>query len=315
MNEVWNHIFYSELRVDPADNPVMMSEEIGNTSGKRRNTARIMFEDFEVNQFFLEQSSVLSLFSSGKTTGTVLDIGHTKSSSCCIYDGKILPKAEKSHLGGRDVSNFLEERIVNKYAFQTKEKSFINEIKQKYCSISLNILNEGPKKQELELPDGSFVILEDEIFLAPEILFDSNILGVERSIQEITVKSIRNQDTELMDEFFENIVICGGGSMIKNLPQRIGFELRSYYSKKINLFSENNLSSWNGASLLSTLSSFQKEWISKDQYEEIGCGIIDRMCINNVEFNHKVVPPKKFHVKFLLLVSKLFLFDLKFYFR
>jgi actin, other eukaryote len=312
MDEIWNNIFYNDLRVDPPDYPVMMSEEIGNTSQNRQKTASIMFENYEVHHFFLEQSSVLSLFSSGKTTGMMLDIGHTKSTASCIYDGKILPRAEMSYLGGRYVSDYLEKLLENKYTFYPKEKDFIHEIKEFNCLASLNILNETSNSQEIELPDGSILILDDEKFLAPEILFDSKIFGLERSIQEITVQSIRNQDIDLWDQFFENINLSGGGSMLKNLPQRLGHELRSYYQKKINFFDNDDIySSWTGASLLSCLSSFQKEWITKDQYEEIGGNVIDRMCINNVKFNYKVVPSKNFNVELLLLVPKLLLTDLK----
>jgi len=41
---------------------------------------------------------------------------------------------------------------------------------------------------------------------------------------------------------------------------------------------ERKYSVWIGGSILSSLSSFQEMWISKDEYDESGPGIVHRKC-------------------------------------
>lgn len=53
----------------------------------------IMFEKFNVPSFYLSVQAVLSLYSSGRTTGLVLDAGDGVSHTVPIYEGYALPHA------------------------------------------------------------------------------------------------------------------------------------------------------------------------------------------------------------------------------
>lgn len=52
-----------------------------------------MFESFNIPAFYLAIQAVLSLYSSGKTTGLVLDAGDGVSHTVPIYEGYSLPHA------------------------------------------------------------------------------------------------------------------------------------------------------------------------------------------------------------------------------
>lgn len=41
---------------------------------------------------------------------------------------------------------------------------------------------------------------------------------------------------------------------------------------------ERKLAVWNGGSILASMSSFQTMWITKQEYEETGPGIVHRKC-------------------------------------
>jgi len=41
---------------------------------------------------------------------------------------------------------------------------------------------------------------------------------------------------------------------------------------------ERKFSVWNGGSILSSLSTFQQMWISKEEYDEAGPSIVHRKC-------------------------------------
>lgn len=55
--------------------------------------AEIMFDTFNVPSYYAACSSVLSLYSSGRMTGLVIDSGYGLTASVPIYEGYVLPHA------------------------------------------------------------------------------------------------------------------------------------------------------------------------------------------------------------------------------
>ncbi|MES2575322.1 MAG: hypothetical protein V4572_10290 [Bacteroidota bacterium] len=72
----------------------------------------IMFETFNVPAFYLSIQAVLSLYSSGRTTGLVLDAGDGVTHTVPIFEGYSLPHAiERNDLAGRDLSEYLRKLL------------------------------------------------------------------------------------------------------------------------------------------------------------------------------------------------------------
>jgi actin-related protein len=86
MEAIWRHVF-DELKVDPREHPVLLTEPPNNPLGNRIKTAQIFFESFQVPKLFFHPSSVLSLYARGLTTGIVLDVGDGVTSASAIYEG------------------------------------------------------------------------------------------------------------------------------------------------------------------------------------------------------------------------------------
>ena len=53
MIKVWNHCYYNELKVDPTEQPVHLTEAPNTPKENKENMMEIFFEDFSVPAFYI----------------------------------------------------------------------------------------------------------------------------------------------------------------------------------------------------------------------------------------------------------------------
>ncbi|KAJ7097408.1 actin family [Mycena epipterygia] len=230
---------YVGCRRGPVEHPILLTEAPLNPKANREKMTQIMFETFNVPAFYVNIQAVLSLYASGRTTDIVLDSG----------DGRGYPFATTAE---REIVRDPDGRAV-------------------VCA----------RDESYELPDGQVIAIGNERFGAPEALFQPAFLGLEAvGVHETKFNSIFKCDLDIRRDLYGNVVLSGGTTMFPGIADRMQKELTALApaSMKIKIVAlpERKYSVWIGGSILASLSTFQNLWVSKQEYDESGPGIVHR---------------------------------------
>ncbi|KAL3868299.1 hypothetical protein ACJMK2_041123 [Sinanodonta woodiana] len=138
-------------------------------------------------------------------------------------------------------------------------------------------------EKSYELPDGQVVNIGNERCRCPEALFQPSFLGMESAgIHETTYNSIMKCKEEIRKDLYCNIVLSGGCTMYPGFADRMQKEIMSMApsTMKIKVIAppDRKYPVWIGGSILASLSTFQQMWISKQEYDESGPGIVHIKC-------------------------------------
>jgi actin len=253
----------------------------------------LQFETFNVPPFYVGIQAVLSLYISGRTTGIVFDAGDGVSHTVPIYEGYSLPHAiMRLNLAGRDLTAWLQ-KILNErgYTFTTSaEREIVRDIKEKLAYVALDFEAELQKAAtttdcniSYTLPDGNEIVIANERFRCPELLFKPSFNGFEfDGIDQTLFDSIMKCDIDVRKDLYANIVLSGGTTMFNGLPERIEKEITRLApaTMKIKVVAppERKYAVWIGGSILASLATFPQMVITHEEYNDAGPGIVHRKC-------------------------------------
>ena len=295
MEDIWKHTLITDLRVESENQGILSTEAPLTPKQNREKMTKIMFESLNVPKFYVAIQAVLSLFAAGKQSGCVIDSGHGVTHVVPIYEGFCLHQAvRKLELGGNDLTNYLIKLLSNPkrgYSFTTvADKEIARDIKETLGYVSLDYDDEletssqsANMEQSYELPDGNEIKIGTERFQCSECLFQPSFVGLDSpGIHRMAYGCMIKCDVDVRKLFFNNIVLAGGSTKFNGIGPRIKkeIEILAPSSMTINIAASKNreYSAWIGGSILTSLSTFKKEWIMKSEYDESGPSIVHRKC-------------------------------------
>jgi actin beta/gamma 1 len=288
MQMIWDYAF-QQLQVTPKDRPVLLSEPILTPLAQREKIIEIMLETYNTPAMHLSRQPLLTHFSSGRSTGLVIECGDGSVSVFPVYDYYTLHEAIfRVPYGGKDVTNYLIELIAQQGLCLNSSSDFeiAQKLKEKHCYTSSNFEMEynNSESSTYELPDGRQITLGNERFRAAEVLFKPSLLGLEcQGIHELVYQSLQAMDVDMRKDIVGNLVLAGGASLIQGFLERFNKEIVELLPinnrVKVSAPWDRQFTVWVGGSIIASLSTFQSLWVTKEEYNEFGPSIIHKKCL------------------------------------
>jgi len=300
--KLWHHTFYNELRVQPEECNVMVTESPDNPKLNREKMVEMLFETFQVKCSYVQIQGILAMYSNGRTTGVTIDSGDGVTHSLCIYEGyKIQNAGGRSFIAGRELTNYSVQLIkknseaqgmmeFNTAATQIIRSNFKETLS--YVAASKAEFEELAKSEndpstfeQMVMPDNSIIQISKRTCASVgEAQFEPSLVDKEDDgMHLLTNTSIQACDIDLRTVMYKNIVMSGGNTCLRGMPERLNNELEILTAKRspvaIQAPPERKHSVWIGGSILCSLSTFQNSWITKEEFEESGVSIIHRKCV------------------------------------
>jgi actin-related protein len=293
MELIWHNTIYNELRVDPAEYGAFMTEAPLNPKVNREKMTQIFFETFKVSSFYVGIQVVLSFYASGRSSGIAVELGDGVTHTVPIYEGFSIPSAiMKTLLAGRDLSRYLLKLMTEcGWNFGTmSEQEFVRKLKEDLCFMTLDYEKSMAKsvssteyEKEYNLPDVCVLVLDNERFRCPELLFKPELDGRDQEeIHQLVYTSIIKCDIDTRRTLYMNIVLSGGSTMFQGFEERLKKEMLESAPKAVDIniiaMPERKYSAWIGGSVLSSLKTLEPMWIKKKEYEEVEVEMVHSKC-------------------------------------
>ena len=295
-NERSSSILTPSNRVSQEGQPelggVVLTDSVeGSSKQQRERIAELMFEKFGFQNLNISPSAALILAARGTTTGLVVDCGYSKTEIVPVSEGFVQKgNVRRLKMGGSIVtSRFIDllkrSDACNYRLDQDRDFFQLNQVKENQCFVALDLAEEryvadktNLLARSFTLPDETRISVNQERFLAPEILFQPKFSGDICSdacgIPELIVDAINSSPIDLRASLFRSVILAGGTSLLENFQQRISKELSlSSHNVYVDACAERLSLAYSGGCVMGALGN-PDWWLSKSQFQEEGLGAL-----------------------------------------
>ena len=291
MEKLWHYAFRNELRADPQEHPLLLTECPTTPKSVRERVIETMFETYSVPSLAIANSNVLSMYSQGCLTGISVDSGGDTTRIVPVYEGMSIPRLLRSvDIGGRLITEYLQRLMMEEGYPDAGTRSYlpiIDDIKERFGYVALDydeetLKDRGPDDDfDYRLPDGNLMSVRNSAFKAPELFFKPHLMGDQFDrLDQHLLDCIMGLDADFRKEFSGNIVLSGGNTMFKGFRERVEKEmLRFFDNAKVVAAPGGTEAVWMGGSILANHATFPHMVVTREEYKEVGLRTVHRKCI------------------------------------
>ena len=233
MCTIWDTIFYDKLKIDPKKTKILLSLSNVSDITYYNKIKDIILKKYMFEAVQMYNQQLLSLYSVGKNTGIVVDIGHEITKIVPIYDSHIIEYAiVYSPLTGKLINSYLKKQNIQSSNYDKTKKAMIKS------------------------PDNDQKLYD---VLFNPLLLDCDIDNLGKAV----TKAIDLCPIDLKIILSHNIILIGGTSSIPGLCKELKKHIDNKYDVKIFGPKNRHYASWIGGSTLSCLPTFDTKWITK----------------------------------------------------
>ncbi|KAG8348816.1 putative Actin [Trypanosoma vivax] len=174
-------ILYQQLPLVPCDTPLLWVEAACTSRIDRERLSELLFESFDVPLLGTVGAPTTTAYSTGRTSGLVLDSGEGCTTFSAVWEGYSLQYAvHVSPLAGGVLTDKLLSFLRAKgYPFSTsRDRRLAEEVKHSLCYVAADVeremeeMNKKLKPEYYGLPDDQHIYLNEGQFMIPELLFN-----------------------------------------------------------------------------------------------------------------------------------------------
>lgn len=295
----WRHTYRAHLGARTEQQPLLLVDSPLITKEAREDATQIAFEKLGVPALYAAPSPVLALYSANKTSGLVVDMGHTRTCVTPVYEGYTLSQASiKLELGGREIEQQLRA-LVASAAPSSVAGSWSDAdwraVKEQVCAVrphsarSAAAVTAAPDSEAEAKTCGSLALQPEQYYGAPEILFRPQAMKLSHRFKTSLVDKIEQSlamcEPEVRHAMYGNVTLVGGSAALPGLDARLAAELVDVAPSDVKVrvsraTDEPGTASWVGGSILASLFAFQQMWATKQEYDEHGPTIMRRKAFN-----------------------------------
>jgi actin-related protein len=296
----WAHLF-DHLHIRSFEqHPVMMTIPVLCSTPVKKQMKEILFETFGIPAAYITPSAALPIYSYGRTTALVVDIGHSFTQVMPVCGGFPIEQAVVRQLpaGGRFLTDYIAKTLCDGNAVARamppyQLSALCADIKEKHAFVATDVdafIKFKAEKSSIahSLPDGLGIVHlggirgdVGEVLFSPQRFggFDESM----KSLPELVVQALKKCPLDERLALMGSVVLCGGGSQLPGVRERLLAGLQELLPEgvtdDISVYADpqRKYSAWTGGSILSGLDAFQSCWQLKYEYEELGATAPERL--------------------------------------
>ena len=281
--------------------PLLLVDSPSMPEQDREKACEIALEKIGCPSFFVLNDMVASVYSAGRVSSYVFDIGYDTCHAGVVHEGFLFPHTfTPISVGGAHITQCLRE-LFNERGLNLDAHT-AEQVKLSHARTALDFAREAaelwslPAEDTVSItaPDGHHLPLADTGIRAAEALFQPMLagrpgLGLSDALVDITNSCAQDRDFPPLQNMPLFYLATGGASQMPGIGERVYNDLmagilstslsKQVFVSALQKAPDRHHAAWIGGSIVASLPRFiDKNFVTKAEFDEHGASIVHKRC-------------------------------------